>query len=123
MVDINTIKAKGRTIYSERQAFFPMDFNFLLRRQTGLFQCAYCGTFITDKYLSRDHVYPKSKGGNVTTACCAECNEKKKNMLPLEWALHASQHQLDFNFGLFRQIDAKIGPKVKTSRRINNKPP
>lgn len=39
---------------------------------------------------TRDHVYPKSLGGIITTTACYTCNTKKKNMLPVDWAIAAS---------------------------------
>lgn len=43
--------------------------------------CAYCGGQFKESKLSRDHIHPRSKGGddvwmNVVT-CCAKCNQKK----------------------------------------------
>ena len=58
---------------------------------SGLFQrdlhlCAYCGMRYSSSELTRDHVYPVSKGGkdiwmNVVTAC-KTCNSMKGNILP-----------------------------------------
>ena len=43
--------------------------------------CAYCGGLFKEAKLSRDHIIPRSRGGqdiwmNVVT-CCAHCNQKK----------------------------------------------
>ena len=51
--------------------------------------CAYCGK--TSKFLTRDHVIPKSRGGakeasNIVLAC-RECNQVKADRTPAEWAL------------------------------------
>jgi hypothetical protein len=91
----NVIRSRGQIKYSERQAFFPLDYNFLYKRQERYFQCSYCGIFVYQKRLSRDHVYPKSKGGPATTPSCYPCNETKKDMLPIEWAVFAYNEGLD----------------------------
>jgi len=71
--------------------YYPMNFNFLFRTQDNLWQCSYCGKFIERKDLSRDHVYPKSHGGGSTTVCCLTCNDLKKNMKPIEFAIFFSE--------------------------------
>jgi len=50
--------------------------------------CQYCGTPFEHKYLTYDHVIPRSKGGqtewtNVVT-CCLACNLKKGGRTPEE---------------------------------------
>ena len=52
--------------------------------------CYYCGNNVGSKNITMDHVVPlsrggKSKKGNIVPAC-KECNNKKKYLLPLEWA-------------------------------------
>ena len=52
--------------------------------------CYYCGSNVGAKNLTMDHIVPlsrggKSKKGNLVQAC-KECNNKKKYLLPLEWA-------------------------------------
>ncbi|MDJ0910746.1 MAG: HNH endonuclease, partial [Woeseiaceae bacterium] len=47
--------------------------------------CLYCGDYLYDSELTRDHVVPVSRGGadtweNVVTAC-RECNHRKADML------------------------------------------
>ncbi len=52
-------------------------------------QCYYCKNRFPAKQLTMDHVIPISRGGKSTknniVACCKECNNKKKYMLPIEW--------------------------------------
>jgi 5-methylcytosine-specific restriction protein A len=53
-------------------------------------ECYYCGHNVGAKNLTMDHIVPlsrggKSKKGNLVPAC-KECNNKKKYLLPLEWA-------------------------------------
>ena len=52
--------------------------------------CYYCGNNVGANNLTMDHIVPlsrggKSKKGNIVPAC-KECNNKKKYLLPLEWA-------------------------------------
>jgi len=57
------------------------------RIATGL--CHYCRDRIDPKELTLDHLVPISRGGKSTrgncVAACKECNNKKKNLLPVEW--------------------------------------
>lgn len=51
--------------------------------------CHYCGRKVGRENLTMDHIVPLTRGGktrkgNVVPAC-KECNNKKKNMLPIEW--------------------------------------
>ncbi len=54
---------------------------------TGL--CYYCGTRVAPRELTLDHLVPVSRGGKSTrgncVAACKACNNKKKNLLPMEW--------------------------------------
>jgi 5-methylcytosine-specific restriction endonuclease McrA len=51
--------------------------------------CHYCGCKTPPSALTMDHIVPIARGGrstkgNVVTAC-KNCNNKKKQLLPLEW--------------------------------------
>ncbi len=51
--------------------------------------CHYCGRLMSPGELTMDHIVPLARGGksikgNVVTAC-KECNNKKKQLLPMEW--------------------------------------
>jgi 5-methylcytosine-specific restriction endonuclease McrA len=51
--------------------------------------CHYCGRLTSPRELTMDHIVPLARGGksikgNVVTAC-KECNNKKKQLLPMEW--------------------------------------
>ena len=52
--------------------------------------CYYCSKPFKPKELTMDHLVPMSRGGKSTkdnlVACCKECNNKKKTLLPIEWA-------------------------------------
>ena len=51
--------------------------------------CYYCNTPVVPQELTMDHVVPISRGGKTTkgnvVAACKECNNKKKQLLPMEW--------------------------------------
>jgi len=52
--------------------------------------CHYCSRSVSPGQLTMDHIVPISRGGvssrgNVVP-CCHECNNKKKESLPMEWA-------------------------------------
>ncbi|MEM2983512.1 MAG: HNH endonuclease [Candidatus Bathyarchaeia archaeon] len=52
------------------------------------YTCQYCGKRLDPKYLTCDHIVPKSRGGitewsNIVTSCI-ECNLKKGDKLPEE---------------------------------------
>lgn len=85
----NDIQIKKYT-QSRRSGFYPYEYNFLFGRRDGQVQCSYCGKFFITKYISRDHIYPKSRGGQLTTPACYDCNESKANTLPIEWAIKLS---------------------------------
>ena len=51
--------------------------------------CYYCRENVPSKELTMDHIVPVARGGkstkgNLVTAC-KKCNNKKKNLLPMEW--------------------------------------
>ncbi len=57
--------------------------------------CEYCFRPTAPKELTMDHIVPISRGGrttkgNVVTAC-KECNNNKKQLLPMEWEQYLNQ--------------------------------
>lgn len=74
-------------------ATFERSKNVPLRQSEMLYRrdhhmCAYCGDTFSTKDLTRDHVKPKSRGGdnswmNLVTACTS-CNNRKDNKTPEE---------------------------------------
>ena len=54
--------------------------------------CYYCAQTVAAKQLTLDHIVPLARGGRSTKGncvpACKECNNQKKNLLPLEWEEH-----------------------------------
>lgn len=51
-------------------------------------KCTYCKRIMhawTETHPTRDHVLPKSRGGQVTVLTCYQCNQMKSNALPEDW--------------------------------------
>jgi len=70
---------------------FPLTFNFIFIRQDKFAQCSYCGRWVHEKKITRDHVWPKSRGGLIKAPSCIECNIAKESKLPIEFAIWHSQ--------------------------------
>jgi 5-methylcytosine-specific restriction protein A len=51
--------------------------------------CYYCKRQVLPRELTMDHIVPISRGGKSTKGnvvpCCKECNNAKKQLLPMEW--------------------------------------
>ena len=51
--------------------------------------CHYCGRRTPAAELTMDHIVPIARGGKSTKGnlvpACKDCNNKKKQMLPMEW--------------------------------------
>ena len=74
-----------------RRGYFPYSFNFVFGKRGETCQCSFCGKFILMRESTRDHVWPKSLGGIITTTACEECNTKKADTKPIEFAIWWSQ--------------------------------
>lgn len=65
------------------------------RKKIAAGQCHYCGRQVAASDLTMDHVVPLSRGGRSTrgnlVACCKNCNNLKKNLLPVEWSDHLAE--------------------------------
>jgi 5-methylcytosine-specific restriction endonuclease McrA len=52
-------------------------------------KCHYCGRATSPKELTMDHIVPLARGGKTTKGnvvpACKECNNRKKQLLPMEW--------------------------------------
>jgi 5-methylcytosine-specific restriction endonuclease McrA len=57
--------------------------------------CYYCARLTPPKQLTMDHIVPISRGGKSTKGnvapCCKECNNAKKQLLPMEWEQYLKQ--------------------------------
>jgi 5-methylcytosine-specific restriction enzyme A len=60
------------------------------RVATGI--CHYCQRTFSPKELTLDHIVPVTRGGRSTKGncvpACKECNNQKKDLLPLEWEVY-----------------------------------
>ena len=56
--------------------------------------CHYCGRKTSPKDLTMDHIVPIARGGRSTKSnvapACKECNNRKKQLLPMEWEEYIS---------------------------------
>lgn len=74
---------------------FPLTFNFVFIKDDKYVQCSYCGMFFNAREITKDHVYPKSKGGEIKTPACMSCNVVKEDMRPIDFALFAYKTGID----------------------------
>jgi 5-methylcytosine-specific restriction endonuclease McrA len=60
--------------------------------------CHYCGRKTPPKDLTMDHIVPIARGGRSTKGnvapACKECNNRKKQLLPMEWEEYISGFNL-----------------------------
>jgi len=58
-------------------------------------RCHYCNGSVAPQALTMDHIVPISRGGKTTKGnvvpCCKDCNNRKKQMLPMEWEAYLNQ--------------------------------
>lgn len=58
-------------------------------------RCHYCNASVAPQALTMDHIVPISRGGKSTKGnvvpCCKDCNNRKKQMLPMEWEAYLNQ--------------------------------
>ena len=77
------IAVKGQSLGGKKFKKEPsLNNRELFRRDRHI--CAYCGGRFKESELTRDHIIPRSKGGqdiwmNVVT-CCTKCNQKKDDL-------------------------------------------
>jgi len=57
--------------------------------ETIRFQCYYCRDSLNDHNRTKDHIWPKSKGGTLhrdnKVYACRRCNKSKGNLTLTEW--------------------------------------
>lgn len=75
------------------------------------YTCLYCGVKVHDN-PTKDHVVPKSKGGNNSwTNCvtsCRKCNTKKGNKTPKEAKMYLKHQPVKPTIAEFMQIKSKM---------------
>ena len=76
----------------KRRGFYPYAYNFVYGKRIDTSQCSYCGKFVLMRDMTRDHVWPKSLDGKITTTACYTCNTKKKDLKPIEFAILWSEN-------------------------------
>jgi two-component system phosphate regulon sensor histidine kinase PhoR len=61
--------------------------------------CYYCGHPIPPGDLTMDHIVPIARGGKSTKGnivpACKECNNKKKQLLPMEWEAYLQERRFE----------------------------
>ncbi|MBI5551964.1 MAG: HNH endonuclease [Desulfobacterales bacterium] len=59
------------------------------KRRCAKGSCHWCGQAVAPRELTMDHIVPISRGGqtakNNVVPACKQCNNKKKQLLPMEW--------------------------------------
>jgi len=67
------------------------------KNRTGEGICYYCHQRFPPKELTLDHIVPLVRGGKTTKGncvpACKECNNRKKDMLPIEWEEYVTSLQ------------------------------
>ncbi len=61
--------------------------------------CHYCNRQTPPKELTMDHIVPVSRGGKSSKGnvvpCCKDCNNAKKQLLPMEWEAYLQNSTLE----------------------------
>ncbi|GBC62994.1 HNH endonuclease [Desulfonema ishimotonii] len=69
------------------------------KRQCAKGKCYYCGKSTQARALTMDHIVPISRGGKTTKGnvvpACKDCNNKKKQLLPMEWEEYLNRIRQD----------------------------
>lgn len=77
-------------IRAERQKARELRQSQWWKRKLAKGECHYCKKPTPSRELTMDHLVPLARGGRSTKGnvvpCCKECNTKKKQLLPTEWA-------------------------------------
>jgi hypothetical protein len=93
--------------------------NLLLRDKC---TCQFCGKVFPSEELTMDHVFPKSKGGQITwqniVLSCVKCNHKKANRTPEQ--AHMKLIRQPF---VPTAKDIRMTPVDRIRMKITNRPP
>jgi 5-methylcytosine-specific restriction endonuclease McrA len=78
-----------RHIKAERKKARELRASQWWKRRCAKGMCHYCGGSTPPKELTMDHIVPIARGGRSTKGnlvpACKQCNNKKKQLLPMEW--------------------------------------
>jgi 5-methylcytosine-specific restriction endonuclease McrA len=81
-------------IRAERQKARQLRQSQWWKRRIAKGVCHYCKRATSPAALTMDHLVPLARGGRSTKGnlvpCCKECNNKKRQLLPMEWAEYIS---------------------------------
>lgn len=87
------------------------------------YQCTYCERrleAVGSRSLvaaTKDHVVPKSHGGQRTVWCCRQCNTLKGNMTPVEWS-----NFMRANPGWWKLPEFRYGIRLQDRRKYFSTP-
>lgn len=89
MADYFIIEISEQEIKREREKARELRRSQWWKNRLAKGACHWCGGAFPPEELTMDHIVPivrggKSTRGNVVSAC-KECNNRKKQMLPIEW--------------------------------------
>lgn len=74
---VNNVPFQKGIRYSKRNMFVRDDYT-----------CQYCGSKLPKDQLNREHIFPRSRGGQTTwkntVTACYDCNSKKRDRTPEE---------------------------------------
>ena len=88
-----------RDLKQERQKARELRHSPWWKRRCAKGRCHYCGSRMPAAELTMDHIVPISRGGKSTKGnvapCCKECNNAKKQLLPMEWKQYLKQFHKD----------------------------
>lgn len=87
-----------KEISKERRKAREMRKSQWWKRKCAKGECHYCRKQVKPSELTMDHIVPLSRGGKTTkgnlATACKDCNNRKKQLLPMEWDRYLSEvHQ------------------------------
>jgi 5-methylcytosine-specific restriction endonuclease McrA len=88
-----------KQIKAERQKARQLRASQWWKRRCAKGRCHYCGQSTPARELTMDHLVPIARGGKTTKGnvvpACKSCNNKKRQMLPMEWEAYLRQPKGD----------------------------
>jgi 5-methylcytosine-specific restriction endonuclease McrA len=90
-----------KDIKRERQKARELRASQWWKRRCAKGQCYYCEQVTPADELTMDHIVPVARGGKTTKGnvvpACKLCNNKKKQLLPMEWETYLQSVRLIFD--------------------------